>query len=372
MSEQLTIMIDARIATKQSEHGIARHVKELILNLFELNKDQKYFFYLLINEDSFFNDSKLPKNFKFILMKNEVFSLKSQLELFFILRKYKPNLFHSPHFIVPLLNNIPLIATIHDMNHLALGNNYSFIKRLYYQFFLRYKLQRAKAIITVSHFSKLEIIKYFKILANKIHVFYNGVNSSFKPLCCFSQHQISAVIKKYNLPERYIFALGNSKPHKNLAKVIESYALGNYSVPLLILSNSQEQITTLAKHFNCENKVISLCYVQEDDFPIIYGLSKLFIYISLYEGFGLPPLEAAACGIPTVVSNTTSLPEVMGKATFYVDPTNTSEIQKAIQSCLLEANPEVQDVVTNGLLLSKKYSWREMTKETLQLYHNLL
>ncbi len=372
MSFTHSIMIDARIAIKNSEHGIARHVKELIFNLFKYNNNKKHLYYLLVNNDNILLETTLPENFKLVILKYGVFSLLSQLELFFVIRKYKPNLFHSPQFIVPLFSNVKLIATIHDMNHLALGNNYSFIKRFYYQFFLQNKLKKAKAIITVSHFSKKEIIKYFKIEPNIIYVFYNGVNQHFKPLKSYSPSQVTAVRNKYQLPAQYIFALGNSKPHKNLNRVIESFCLGKYSIPLVVLSNSKEQITTITQHFNCESNVIAINFVAEDDFPIVYGLSKVFLYVSLYEGFGLPPIEAAACGVPCVVSNSTSLPEVMADSAFYVDPTSITAIQNGIAICLESDSQQVQELVKKGLTLIQKYSWEEMAKETRQLYDNLL
>ncbi|WP_158997107.1 glycosyltransferase family 4 protein [Pigmentibacter ruber] len=371
MRNKQVVMIDARIAKRGSEHGIARHVKELLFNLFKIASGNNKTYFILVNNDNVFLDEVLPSNFKLIILKNSVFSLKSQIELFFVIKKYKPDIFHSPQFIVPLLSTVPLIATIHDMNHLALGNNYSFIKRFYYQFFLQKKLKKAKAIITVSNFSKQEIIKYFKIKPELIHVIYNGVQNNFKPLNFFSQEKIISVLKKYDLPEKYIFTLGNSKPHKNLAKVLESYCLGNFNLPLVILTNIKEQIEDLKQNYNCNKQIKTLTYVAEEDFPIIYGLSKIFIYVSLYEGFGLPPIEAAACGVPSIVSNTTSLPEIMGNNAIYVDPLKLNEIQAGMEFGLQTESTEVQAIVKNGFTWIQKYSWLEMAKETLHIYDNL-
>nr|BFD32745.1 glycosyltransferase family 1 protein [Pigmentibacter ruber] len=371
MRNKQVVMIDARIAKRGSEHGIARHVKELLFNLFKIASKKDNTYYVLINNDNVFLDEVLPANFKIIILKNSVFSIKSQFELFFVIKKYKPDIFHSPQFIVPLLSKIPLIATIHDMNHLALGNNYSFIKRFYYQYFLQKRLKKAKAIITVSNFSKQEIIKYFNIKPELIHVIYNGVQENFKPINFFPKEKIENVLKKYDLPEKYIFSLGNSKPHKNLARVIESYCAGKFDLPLVILTNVQEQIDELIKDFNCKKKVKTITYIDEEDFPIVYGLSKIFIYVSLYEGFGLPPIEAAACGVPCIVSNTTSLPEVMGDNAIYVNPLKLNEIQAGMEIGLQDTSNKVQTIVKNGFIWIQKYSWLEMAKETLHLYDNL-
>ncbi|KAB8039483.1 glycosyltransferase [Silvanigrella paludirubra] len=366
-----TIMLDARIVLKNSEHGIARHVRELITNILNISENDKFTFYILINKNSPFLDLKFPKNFKLITLKYGVFSLLSQIELFFIILKYKPDFYHSPQFIVPLLSNVPLIATIHDMNHVALPNNYAFYKKIYYNFFLKKKLLKSESIITVSQFSKSEITKYTGINENKIHVFYNGVFNNFKPLSEFSKEKINSVIFKYNLPQKYIFSIGNHKPHKNLAKLIESYCTGSFQIPLVILTDSNDSLMEIVNQYNYKNKIQFINFIHENDFPIIYCLSKIFIYISLYEGFGLPPIEAAACGIPTIVSNTTSLPEVMGNASIYVDPNNINDIQRGIREALDEQNPNRKAYIENGLTLAKKYSWERMARETIQLYDSL-
>ena len=371
-SDKKAIMLDARIVIKGEEHGIARHVKELIFNFVKNCNHEKFNFILVINKDSPFLEYNLPKNFSFVTLKYGVFSLLSQFEIIFTILKYKPSFFHSPHFIVPLLSSVPLISTIHDMNHIALSNNYSYMKKIYYNIFLKRKLLKARSIITVSNFSKKEIIKYFGIKDEKIHVLYNGVFTNFKPISHFNNEKINSVTFKYKLPPKYIFALGNNKPHKNLERLTEAYCLGNFKIPLVILTNSHDKLLEIAKKHSKHKDIHFLDFVREEDFPLIYSLSSAFIYVSLYEGFGLPAIEAAACGTPVIVSNTTSLPEIMENAAIYVDPENTKDIQRGLHEALDEHNERIQTLVENGLNLSKKYSWERMAKETLELYDSLL
>ncbi len=370
-SDKKTIMLDARIVVKGAEHGIARHVKELIFNIINNSNHEKFNFILIINKDSPFLENELPKNFSFVTLKYGVFSLISQFEIIFTIIKYKPLFFHSPHFIVPLLSSVPLITTIHDMNHVALSNNYSFIQKIYYNIFLKRKLLKAKSIITVSNFSKKEIVKYLGVAEEKIHVLYNGVFKNFQPISYFNNEKIHSVTFKYKLPSKYLFALGNNKPHKNLERLTEAYCKGNFKIPLVILTNTHDKLLEIAKNNGKHKDIHFLEFVREEDFPLIYSLSSAFIYVSLYEGFGLPAIEAAACGVPVIVSNTTSLPEIMENAAIYVDPENIKDIQRGIYEALDEHNETIQIHVQNGLKLAKKYSWERMAKETLDLYDSL-
>ncbi|BBH52584.1 glycosyltransferase family 4 protein [Fluviispira sanaruensis] len=364
------IMIDTRVVVEGNEHGIARHTRELIYNLIHKNNNE-IDFYLLVNKNSPFYKLKLPSNFKLIKLRSGLYNVFGQLEMFFYTLKYRPNFFHAPHFIVPLIGNTALIATIHDMNHVALAKNYTLKQKLYYNFFLKRRLSKAKYIVTVSDFSKQEIIKYFQISEEKIKVIYNGVYNNFKQRNEFCQERIKEFLTKYNLPDKYIFASGNQKPHKNLEKLTEAYCLGGFDLPLVILSDSNEKNIELAKRFNKKNKIYFLKYVQEEDFPLLYALSSAFIFPSLYEGFGLPPLEAAACGVPVVVSHTTSLPEIMQDTATYVNPESIPDLQRGIKEALSENNEVIHIRVKNGLKLAQKYTWSNMAQETLELYDKL-
>ncbi|WP_161597604.1 glycosyltransferase family 4 protein [Fluviispira multicolorata] len=364
------IMIDTRVVIEGNEHGIARHTRELIYNLIHKNNPAIEFL-LLVNKNSPFFKQKLPKNFKVIKLKTGLYNLFGQFEMFFYTLKYRPHFFHSPHFIVPLLGNTPLIATIHDMNHVALSKNYTLKQKLYYNFFLKRRLIKAKYIVTVSDFSKNEIMKYFQISDDKIRVIYNGVYNNFKQRSEFCVDRIKEFLAKYNLPEKYIFASGNHKPHKNLEKLTEAYCLGNFDLPLVILSDFNDKNLELAKKFNKKNQIYFLNFVREEDFPLLYALSSAFIFPSLYEGFGLPPLEAAACGVPVVVSSTTSLPEIMQDTATYVNSESIHDLQRGMQEALNENNEVIHIRVKNGLKLAQKYTWSNMAQETLELYDKL-
>lgn len=353
-------MIDARVACPENGHGISRYVQTLVSyfskNIENQEQSPPLEFIILTATNSAFQTDLFPKSFQFFAMRTGWISLWGQIELLWMIFKHKPTLFHAPSFVVPLLSFVPLIATIHDANHIALSENYSFKQKLYY-FLLGKRLSRAKAIITVSEFSKSEIVKFMHVSKEKVHVIYNGIDSTFQEKSSYSESQIKSVQKKYNLPDHYIFSAGNPKPHKNLNRLIEAYKSGHFSLPLIILSKGIDQ-----------DSVTFLSSVLDEELPIIYALSDVFVFPSLYEGFGFPPLEALACGIPVASSNASCLPEVLGDAVLYFDPTSTEDIQKSLASILSLDTKERQMKRQQGFIMVKKFTLGKMAKETLKLY----
>ena len=366
-----TIMLDARIVKKGIENGVTRHVRELIFNLIANPENDKFQFIILVCQNSIFLDYEFPPNFIFVKLKYSEFGILGQIEVLFKILKYKPKIFHAPYFIVPLLSKVPLIVTLHDMNHIAFSKHYSLIEKFYYNFLLKRRLLTAKNIITVSNFTKNEIVKNLTISPDKIKVIYNGVVSNFKPLQNFSKEKINSVIFKYKLPQKFIFTVGSNRPHKNLDMLTESYCKGNFRVPLVILSNSYEKLLEIGKYYGKNKNLHFIQYVFEDDFAVLYSLSSAFVNVSLYEGFGLSSLEAAACGVPVVVSNCTALPEIMENAAIYVDPHNILDIQRGINEVLNHNKPNIDKNIQTGFIQAKKYSWELMAKETLSLYDGL-
>ncbi|MES2614030.1 MAG: glycosyltransferase family 1 protein [Bdellovibrionota bacterium] len=365
MNHQKTIMIDARVVEKQITHGIACYVYEIVHNLIHKYHDSTCFYFILINKNSCLENLTLPKNIQFVFMRTKWASFLGQFELCKIIFKYKPQLFHAPSFIVPLLSQVKLIATIHDMNHVALSQNYSFIQKIYY-FFLALRLAKNSLVLTVSKFSKNEIIKYLKVPKEKVHVIYNGISKIFKPKNEYTNAELQVTQKKYHLPEKYWFTVGNSKPHKNLESLLEAYCQGDFLVPLVVLSNNYEKLFVIAEKYNKTSQVVFLPHLEKhSELAQIYALSALFIFSSLYEGFGFPPLEAAACGTSVLASNVTSLPEIMADSATYFDPTSINDMRNAMQ----EAHNLGSQFNARGLLQAKKFDWELATQALVELYN---
>jgi glycosyltransferase involved in cell wall biosynthesis len=287
------------------------------------------------------------------------------------LHELKPDLFHSPSFIVPLLSRVPLVTTIHDLNHVVLSENYSIFHRLYYSVLLAKKIKRSKAVITVSSFSKQEIVNFFQIRPEHVRVIHNGISDKFKTLPDRGNEISETVLKKYELPEEYILSIGNRKPHKNIIRLVEAWSKSAIKLPLVLLSDFDHRLLEIADANHKKHNLHFLRFVPNEALPAIYSGAKLFVYPSIYEGFGFPPLEAAACNVPVVVSNCSSLPEVMRDCALYVDPSNTEEIAKTLERALIDTEDR-KERLRRGLELIKTYSWAKAATETHSVYEGVL
>ena len=240
------------------------------------------------------------------------------------LRNKNVDLLHLPHYNVPLFYRGDIAVTIHDLTHLVLPeflpNKFAYI---YAKVIIGYAVRKAKVIFTVSENSKKDLIKYFKVKPSKIIVTYNAVDK------CFVHKDIKDVdylVKKYNIPEnkKIIMYVGNLKPHKNLVRLLNAYSrMKNIDDTCLVLVGKAFDNTELdntVSQLKIENKVIKTGMIETQELVDFYNIADLFAFPSLYEGFGIPPLEAMACGTPVVCSDNSSLPEVVGDAAVTFNP----------------------------------------------------
>lgn len=250
------------------------------------------------------------------------------------------DIFWSPHYNVPLL---PIrakkrVVTIHDVFHLAHYHELSLKQKIYTNLHFNAATKLNDLIITVSEFSKSEILKYTKANANSIKVIYNGINHVlFRKI--EDSKRLKEVRQTYHLPSHFILFVGNVKPHKNLKNLLLAFNLVKENIPdykLVIVGKKEGFITAdptlfhFIKNEKLEEKILFTDFVPINDLPVIYNLASLFVFPSLYEGFGLPPLEALSCGCPVIVSDRASMPEICGKAVTYFDPELPEEIGQAI------------------------------------------
>jgi glycosyltransferase involved in cell wall biosynthesis len=238
-------------------------------------------------------------------------------------------------------------------------------------------IRRSDIVLTDSEFSKKEIIKYTGCLDNKIFIVYNAVN-----LNVFRKIEDIKLLKKvkniYKLPEKFILFVGNVKPHKNLKGLLLAYKkLNSFDFKLVIVGKKEGFITgdnELSKLINTSDllkkNVIFTGYVKDDDLPFIYNLASIFVFPSLYEGFGIPPLEAMACGCPCVVSNAASLPEVCGDSAYYVNPYDVEDIARGIETVLNDEKLR-NDLIKKGFENIKRFSWEESAKKIIQIMREI-
>jgi len=304
---------------------------------------------------------------------SKIYSIREQLEL--PLKIPKCDIFWSPHFNIPIL---PIkakkrIVTIHDVFHLAFYNYLNFKQKIYSKFVINQAVDRSNLIITVSNFSANEIRKYTNT-SKKIEIVYNAVNlDRFKPIE-EDKEALKKIKEKYNLPNEFILFVGNVKPHKNLKRLL--LALKNLETNLVIVGKKEgfitgdEGISNLIKENNIENKIFFTGYVQDEDLPAIYNLATLFIFPSLYEGFGIPPLEAQACGCPVICSNAASLPEVYGDSVLYCNPYDPNDIKEKIE-ILVNDEGLREELRLKGFENVKRFSWKKSAKKIIEIIERL-
>lgn len=364
------LCIDARMLHSS---GIGTYLQNLLPYL-----DSHYQLFLLGKEEEI-GQLKL-RNSEVFHTSASIYSIK---ELFEIPSKIpSSDLFWSPHYNVPIfpVRAKKRLVTIHDVYHLKFSDTLSFTQKSYAKIIFNAASRLSDRIITVSRFSKKELVKYLNVEDQKIDVVYNGVSSRFEQIT--SIERLKAVRLKYHLPEKFILFLGNVKPHKNLSNLLKAFSFlkleNSFQHYKLVIAGKKKGFITgmqnleqLLTDQGLAEEVIFLETLQNDEVPALYNLSSLLAFPSYYEGFGLPPLEAMACGCPTISSDIECLKEIYGNSSLYVDPSDPEDIKNGIKKVLLNENLQ-KDLIARGLVHSKKFSWESSSAEHLHIFEKIL
>jgi len=360
----MKIVLDFRM---HNASGIGTYIKNIVPYLID-----KFEIILLGNSEEIQKYSWSQK-IKIIECTAKIYSIKEQFEL----AKKIPScdIFWSPHYNIPLL---PIkvkrrVVTIHDVFHLAFYETLSLKQKLYAKLVINQAVNRSDKILTVSKFSVDEIRKYTKS-SKDIEIIYNAIDfDKFKVID--NKSKLDFVNEKYQLPNEFLLFVGNVKPHKNLKNLL--LTIKDMDANLVIVGKKDgfitgdENIANLIQNNNLENRVFFTGYVDDADIPAIYNLAKLFVFPSLYEGFGIPPLEAQACGCPVVCSNVASLPEV-GEvdSVVYCDPYSVEDIKEKIEVVLNDTNLQ-SELRIKGFENMKRFSWEESAKKVINIIEEL-
>jgi len=372
----------------KAEAGISKYTKNLINALSEIDKKNEYtlFFYTSSKERRrIFSEKKcafIKENFRdrtliipqygFEILWNKIGLKFPPIEFF----SGKADVFHSPGYRVPLTKKAKLITTIHDLTRLKIKE---ILPRWIVEHFLsivRPAVSRSDKIIAISESTKKDLVEIFNIPPEKIKVIYYGISQNFHPID--DKEKIEEILKKYNISKPYLLCVATSLgKNKNLETLIRSFKVlkDKYKVnhKLVIAGRKSEEYEVLYKlacDLKVEEDVIFTDYVPEDDLVYVYNGTELFVFLSLYEGFGLPPLEAMSCGLPVIVANTSSLPEVVGDAGILVEPYNLEQISESIYKVISDKTLK-NNLIQKSLERSKKFSWKKCAEETLEQYKNL-
>jgi glycosyltransferase involved in cell wall biosynthesis len=268
----------------------------------------------------------------------------------------KPRLFFSPGYNSPLAWPGPFVFTLHDLNHLRIADNSNPAKRAYYRYLIKPACHRAECVLTVSEYSRNEIAQWAAVREDKIVNVGNGVGEPFSPAG-----------EKYDPGYPYLLYVGSRKPHKNLSRLLQAYSIAGVhkEVLLLISGEADPQMATEVNRLGLDRRVVFRDLSADQQLAAAYRGAVAFLFPSLYEGFGLPPLEAMACGTPVLTSNVCSLPEVVGDAALLVDPKEVGDIAHGMNR-LVEDREVRGDLSARGLLRAKKFTWAETARKTQQ------
>jgi glycosyltransferase involved in cell wall biosynthesis len=362
------IAIDAR---KLHDFGIGTYIRNLLKHLALIDRETEYV--LLCRAQDVKVADQLGPNFRAVVEPSRPYSLAEQVMLPARLVAQNVSLLHEPHYVLPPLVPCRAVVTIHDCIHLMFPQYLP--NRLAYGYArtnLWAAARRAERIFTVSESSKADILRYCDVPAERIIVVYNAIDERFATPP--DPEAVERVRERYRLNGPFALYAGNIKPHKNLERLIDAFDLvrrGGYErLELLIIGDQISKFPRLRRavdRHKLHKHVRFLGFVADDTLAALYRLATVFVFPSLYEGFGLPPLEAMASGTPVVTSNRSSLPEVVGDAAVLVDPYSASSIADGIQQVLSDASLR-QTLSARGLARARDFSWEASIRRIHEVY----
>lgn len=367
----MRIAIDASPLGK-SKGGVARYTYNLAKHLPVVGPENKYF--LFSNRD--FDDAGLRgANVEKVVAKFPVMSVWLQTVILYHLKKLKIDLFHGTYFVIPILAPTPAVVSVHDLTPFIYKDSHQKSNLLVRTLFPP-SLARAKIAITGSRSAADDLKKYLRCGESKIRIVPYAAAETFGPRT--DAKYVYRIMNKYGIPSRYLLFVGTVEPRKNITSLIRAFALlkknGDVEQKLVIAGHKTDyyrQCEILIRHLNLNGEIIFTGFVDEEDLPYIYSGANLFVYPSCYEGFGLPPLEAMACGVPTIVSEGSSFPEVVGDGALMVPAEDDSKLSMAMRKVLSEDGLR-RELRAKGLERAKFFSWRKTALETLSIYREIV
>jgi glycosyltransferase involved in cell wall biosynthesis len=367
----MKVAIDAR---KLHDFGIGTYIRNLLRCLARIDAETEYV--LLCRQADLGIARQLGPNFRTLLEPSPNYSLREQIHVPWVLLRERPDVFHAPHYVLPLCVPCRSVVTIHDCIHLMfpqyLKNRAS---HAYARAVMWAAARRSDCILTVSEASKRDILHFFNVPAEKIVVVSNAIDERFS--IAPPEDDVARVRERYQLDQRFVLYVGNIKPHKNLVRLIEAFSelrQGELEdLKLLIIGDEISRLPALrrAVHKHKLHKHVRfLGYLPDETLAILYRLAALFVFPSLYEGFGLPPLEAMASGTPVVTSNVSSLPEVTGDAAVLVDPYDVDSLVDGMRRVLTDP-ALAAEMRRMGLARAREFSWERSVARTRDMYQQV-
>jgi len=375
----MRIGIEGQRLFRRKKHGMDVVAYEAIKNLQVIDNSNEYIVFVKQDEDRCLQSSG---NFRVIELKRAPYPFWEQYLLPEAATEAGCEILHCTSNTAPLRLDIPLVVTLHDIIYMESRSLFSKGFSSYQKFGNMYRrmvvpgiVKNCRKLITVSESEKKRIAGFFHLDDSKIEAVYNGVSSHFKRVTDSAEN--AYLKKKYKLPDRFFFFFGNTDPKKNTRGVLQALSIflknSDEKIPLLMLDYDRKELTSLIQDIGdplLSDHIILTGYIPNNELPGIYSLCSVFLYPSLRESFGIPILEAMACGVPVITSNTSSMPEVGGDAALFVDPYVPAQIADAMKKVIRNQDLRAE-LIDKGFKNASKFSWNAMAKNLLRIYKEI-
>jgi glycosyltransferase involved in cell wall biosynthesis len=379
----MKIGIEAQRIFRKKKHGMDMVALELIRNLQLIDSENEYIVFVKDDEDN--QVIQETANFRIVKLEGGFYPLWEQIALPKAAKKEGCQLLHCTSNTAPVFTSVPLVVTLHDIIYMessipkimkGSGTLYQKFGNAYRRLVVPAIVRKSRKIITVSHFEMKRIGQFFGMADDsRLTAVYNGVSTHFKKVT--DKPELARVREKYKLPEQFFFFLGNTDPKKNTRGTLKAFS--DFLVQtgsnhrLVMLDYDREELDKLLIEIGNKElagRIVLTGYVVNTDLPAIYSMCDVFLYPSLRESFGIPMLEAMACGAPVITSNTSSMPEVAGTAAVLVDPYRPEEITSAIIRILNDQELRTE-LTSKGYSRAADFSWASMAEHVRKIYQEV-
>lgn len=368
----MRIGIDFHSAEREGS-GNCTYIRNLVEALLKIDHDNIYFLYVTNISYPYYEQFKRIKNVHLCLIKpNNPFIRIPLLGLKTLIDKI--DVLHV-QYIAPPFHRGKLVVTIHDISYLHFPECFRKFEQFYLKILIPINIKKADKILTVSEYSRKDIIRNYNVPSNKIRVTHDAVKPIFKPLKNLKKG--NEILKHYKISDKFILFVGRIDARKNIPVLIKSFISLKQTekIPHKLVIAGKEDFLPKQTLWDIEllqhrKEIIFTGYLQEDYLPLFFNLAEVFVYPSLYEGFGLPCLEAMACGCPVISSNNSSIPEVVGDAGLLVNPCDANEIASAIYRVILDDKLKLK-MQTKGFKQARKFDWEITAVKTLEVYKKI-